>query len=318
LHVGDDVVASTGDVSTAEICMQKVLDSKLNMQVLKQGFGCECAEFLRISYNSDLAVAYFPRSVASAVSGSWVNERLLGLDEYISSIMQQVWTWRQRAQMECVTQLWCTTLVRRLGLTVAEAMGVCGGSTSINGSPFWGYGRKTGTALRVETKRAGSSTVKKTVRGVKLPRRSTEDYKKYDPEHWQLVRLGVPVKVLDEVMLEASYGNFFDRPPNVGVSKRWAKVNYGSVKYRSIGKVLTVGRGIKQAGFLASLLKGKISDDLWRAYSAATRVDVRQYLSTHSKKMSCFGYGTPYSEAMEAQQVLELGSVYYQQYLVLI
>jgi hypothetical protein len=80
-HVGDDVVASVNDIHVAEYCVEKIVGSGLNMRKDKQAFGTVCAEFLRISYNDSLAVGYFPRSISSAVSGSWVSLHTLNFDQ---------------------------------------------------------------------------------------------------------------------------------------------------------------------------------------------------------------------------------------------
>ncbi|BAU79510.1 RNA dependent RNA polymerase [Diatom colony associated dsRNA virus 13] len=317
-HVGDDVVASTDDHIVASTCMARMLDSGLNLQPQKQAFGTVCAEFLRISFNKDFAIGYFSRSVSSAVSGSWVSLRDLDYDEYLGSVLGQIWTWRQRSQSLTVTMLWCSTLVRRLKLTRHEAQGVCSGAVSVNSSPVWGYDKRVGRSLTIGLRKGGRRCVS-SIDGTRLPRLATSDFVAVSREYRELRALGVRQRQLDEVMLEASYGNLFARLPTDKVSVQRLSLVFASTRVRLKNRVvMTVKYGAHEPGFLASLLKGRLNDTFWRYYGMVKQVDVRKMMSDYSTRVMCFGYGTPYSEARELQKHYNNGVRYYQEYLALI
>ncbi|BAU79498.1 RNA dependent RNA polymerase [Diatom colony associated dsRNA virus 8] len=316
-HVGDDVVASTDDAWAASECMERMLKSGLNLQPQKQAFGTVCAEFLRISFEKDVAVGYFPRSIASAVSGSWVSLRDLDYGEYLESVAGLIWTWRQRSQSVSIVELWCSTLERRLKLTRREAMGVCQGNTSLNSSPVWGYGRQSANKLTINLI-SGRKRRPRVVRGVTLPRLATGDYVSSSDEYNILRALGVPVGVLDEVMLEASYGNMFTRPETDKITVKGSSLGFVATRIRLKNRVIITEQSrLHGPGFLASLLKGRMDDKFWRAYGLAMKKDVRACMSTYSTRVMCFGFGTPYSESRELQKHYDSGARYYQQYLAL-
>jgi hypothetical protein len=315
-HVGDDVVASTNDGRIAEECVSRVTGSILNMQPDKQGFGEHCAEFLRISYTKGHAVGYFPRSVASAVSGNWVTTARLGIEEYTESVSNLMWTWRQRSQVNASAKLWRSTLVRRLRLTTHEADAWCDGRASVNGSPIWTCCEGAVMHIRIHGSRMRGA-VPRRVDGVRLPRRAAADYAARDREYNLLLRLGATRRELDEVMLEASYGNFrsdsADSAARVVTGKAYVHGRYS----RELGKFIK-GKRSQGPGFLANLLGRRMDESFWVRYARATGCDLRGHGLIDQRVYVCaYHFGTPYADARELQYVLRSFSLYRQMYLAL-
>ncbi len=89
-----------------------------------------------MSYNNTVGVGYFARALSSAVSGSWVKEYLLDPVEYSNSMARVTWNVTNRSGLFVdSSMLFTRTLMRRLCLSKSNAILVCSGGASINGSP---------------------------------------------------------------------------------------------------------------------------------------------------------------------------------------
>jgi hypothetical protein len=312
-HVGDDVVASCIRPEDAHEAVNRVMSSCLNMNPSKQGFGTVCAEFLRISYTREIAVGYFCRSIASGVSGNWVTLRLLSEEEYSEAVSNLIWTWRQRSQSECVALLWARTLVRRLRLNLKEARAVCTGEASLNGSPLWGI-RKHAMRLLLSGGQ-NKRSLSRSVDGVRLPKLAAEDFKKQSREYFVLKGMGISPSILDEVMLEASYGNMSE--DNGSTPPKWWRetLTLGNTIVRGIGRSLESRYSRKRKpGLLTSALKGRLEDWQWAELGEQLGFDHRPYLSYAKKKVASFCFGVPYSDARESQAKYRSHVVYANQY----
>ncbi len=127
-HVGDDVLATCDEPEVAHAVLSKATQSQLRFQRHKQGFGTYCAEFLRLCFNDSVAVGYLSRSIASAVSGSWTSDILLGRAEYTATVCRNVWNMCNHALLDTrPSMLLCTTAVHRIGLSYEMALAVCTG-----------------------------------------------------------------------------------------------------------------------------------------------------------------------------------------------
>jgi hypothetical protein len=181
------------------------------MQRQKQGIGDLSAEFLRVSYNKDGATGYLPRCVASTVSGNWVNTRKLADNEYALSMMQNAWTYENRAGVAGCARVFAQALVYRLGLSWGEAIAACLGEASVEGSPLRGVVgsyislRSSCNGVRIgHRKRKNSSNQK-------LPSYATVKYMETDREAHALRMVGFSMPRLAKLMLDTSYDNTRER-----------------------------------------------------------------------------------------------------------
>jgi len=125
--------------------------------------------------------------------------------------------------------------------------------------------------------------------------------------------------MLDEAMLEASYGNMADIGDETRVKWIRSDVKIGMRFSRGKGKVLKSRWSVKtKPGLLVSAVKGVLTDAMWSNLGDQLGFDHRPYLSSAAKKISCFMFGTPYSDAREIQTYLKAHVRYTQQYLVLV
>jgi hypothetical protein len=299
-HVGDDVVASTYSMDVAELAVNLITKSRLNINPSKQGFGTVCAEFLRVSFTKTYGVGYFCRTIASGVSGSWVTTKMLSTDEYTESVANLIWTWRQRSQSTTIPLLWMSTLMRRLKLTIKEARAVCEGSASLNGSPIWSLRKR---AFLIKIKGGDKKkTVPRKIDGKALPRYAANDFKRISKEYKTLITIGVGSKKLDEAMLEASYGNFCDESDESPYKWETKTLLFTNTLVRkSCRKIHNKYR--KQPGMLISALKNRLTDRQWAMAGAILGFDHRPFTSRQPLKISGFALGTPYSDARETQKI---------------
>jgi hypothetical protein len=299
-HVGDDVVAGTDNTEVAAFCVQQVMRSGLNMNPSKQAFGTVCAEFLRTSYTSEMAVGYLCRSIANGVAGNWVTLAPLDTREYVEAVANLVWTWRSRGQSTMLPQLWNKTLRRRLNLSVREAKGVCSGSVSLNGSPLWNV---LGRATRLDlTGGARTRSTPRRVESVKLPRFAAEDFKAVSREYATLCQVGVSGALLDEVMLEASYGNF--ATVSTEAVFRWhSRVVYiTQAVYRPKGNSLRAySEDVREPGMLLRAVAPALDERQLTRIGKRLNVDVSELRPSRALKTASFTFGTPYSDARYLQ-----------------
>ncbi|AZT88631.1 RNA-dependent RNA polymerase [Colletotrichum caudatum totivirus 1] len=115
LHVGDDVYLGVRNYSEAAFVARNVFASRLRMNRSKQSIGHISTEFLRVATSGRESYGYLTRSIAAAVSGNWVNERILDPADALTSIIGTARTMANRADNQQVPLLLVTALSRLIG-----------------------------------------------------------------------------------------------------------------------------------------------------------------------------------------------------------
>jgi hypothetical protein len=87
LHVGDDVYLGLRDYAEAGFVVDTIMGSPLRMNPRKQSIGHVSTEFLRVASGARYSYAYLARAVAGAVSGNWVNEKILAPLDALTSMI---------------------------------------------------------------------------------------------------------------------------------------------------------------------------------------------------------------------------------------
>uniref|UniRef100_A0A2V0RJ97 RdRp n=1 Tax=viral metagenome TaxID=1070528 RepID=A0A2V0RJ97_9ZZZZ len=309
-HVGDDVVASTDDADTADTTIGKLMASDLQLQRNKQGFGRWCAEFLRISYDGHIGTGYLARAIASGTCGSWVTDLKLDSSKYIVSVLQIMWTLRQRSQGYTCSLLFTSTIARRLGLSYEDAWGLATGRVSLNGSPV--FGSNSGNVVHIKYgQTCGHLQVSRKVRGIRLPRKAATDYAANSTEYSALVKSGVHRAVLDRAMLEASYSNLFERNPDRGQQTEYSEISIDNRWIRPLGYDTKIAKN-NNFGALANLLGSAVSDEQWLRFGDIIERDVStltSYGNTEEVVVSSV-FGTPYSSLRYIAKVIRQNCIY--------
>jgi hypothetical protein len=127
VHVGDDVFIAAHDMQQAADIVGALMASPLRMNPAKQSVGGVTCEFLRMAVGKDGAYGYPARSVASIVSGNWVNEVKLEPLEAIRSMVGSSWTLMNRTGNRGLYSLLVPSVVRmtRLKRSVVEDVLSC-------------------------------------------------------------------------------------------------------------------------------------------------------------------------------------------------
>jgi hypothetical protein len=135
-HSGDDVYMSANRSDIVQEVAERLRNSVVRMNPMKQAFGSISGEFLRASFTKTGAIGYLARAVSSCVSGNWTVEQELGSDEYIQTILSHIWTITMRAGVmmgPCLQQ----TVYRRLPLLTFYVPSIVMLRCSVNYSPVY-------------------------------------------------------------------------------------------------------------------------------------------------------------------------------------
>jgi hypothetical protein len=108
------------------------------MNPLKQSIGANSAEFLRMAIRKDYCIGYLPRSVASTVSGSWINERELNTEEFLRTSISNARTLINRSQHVGIAELLLTATLKRVPLKKAVLRSLLRGEVSLGAGPIFG------------------------------------------------------------------------------------------------------------------------------------------------------------------------------------
>jgi len=100
IHVGDDVFIAAPDSGVAAAVLDAVGASGVRMNPTKQSIGRGVSEFLRMAIGADGTYGYVARSIASIISGNWVSEKRLSLDEAMNSLVNSSWSMINRGSGE--------------------------------------------------------------------------------------------------------------------------------------------------------------------------------------------------------------------------
>lgn len=137
LHVGDDVYINAPTYPDAGTVLQRTAALGCRMNPAKQSVGTEGAEFLRLGIRKTHAVGYLARSVASAVSGNWVNLAVMAPRELISSAVTTTRALINRSQCSLYPLLLARSLSRAARIPVRVSVNLLSGSHAVDGSPVF-------------------------------------------------------------------------------------------------------------------------------------------------------------------------------------
>nr|AGO04407.1 RNA directed RNA polymerase [Ustilaginoidea virens RNA virus 1] len=151
LHTGDDVYIRANTLSD---CVQ-ILDSTkrlgCRMNPTKQSIGYKGAEFLRMGMRRDDCFGYFPRALASFISGNWANTDPLDPVEGLRCAIGGCRSLINRGMVPAVAELVAPSLRYRTGLGARTLCKMLAGEIAIEGAPVFG-GSGFISTYRVETR----------------------------------------------------------------------------------------------------------------------------------------------------------------------
>jgi hypothetical protein len=134
LHSGDDVIVK-GSEEDVDEAISNFVQTRLRANPSKQGLGYRSGEFLRVSFTDKSAGGYFARSVASAVSGSWVTDVMLDQADAAKNYALMAWTMSVRSGCDEIGSLLQSTFERRVPKLQQYAYEICTNRASVLGSP---------------------------------------------------------------------------------------------------------------------------------------------------------------------------------------
>ncbi|ALP73431.1 RNA-dependent RNA polymerase [Ustilaginoidea virens RNA virus 5] len=171
MHVGDDVYVNCPTPEGVEELVDRCAAIGCRMNPTKQSVGKVGAEFLRMGIRREGAHGYLARSVASLVSGNWVNEKVMDPEELLSSMVGTVRSLINRSGCETVPQLLAPAVSAVTRIKVARCVSLLSGQSALEGRPVFNPrdGLIRTWALRVE--RPASK-----VKAKDLPSNATDDY----------------------------------------------------------------------------------------------------------------------------------------------
>ncbi|AZT88643.1 RNA-dependent RNA polymerase [Thelebolus microsporus totivirus 1] len=137
LHVGDDVYMSPATHSDAGLILASCAAAGCRMNPSKQSVGNVGAEFLRLAIRPTHAVGYLARSIASAVSGNWVNESRLSTVEATQSAVVTCRSLMNRSGFTGYPALLARSLNRASRIPLRLCRRLLEGSVSQVGAPIY-------------------------------------------------------------------------------------------------------------------------------------------------------------------------------------
>nr|WAK73625.1 RNA-dependent RNA polymerase [Phytophthora palustris toti-like virus 10] len=99
-HAGDDVVSKFNDVETLERFFGKIKEMRIKMNPMKQSFGFNNGEFLRIAVDNDCSCGYIARSIAKLVCGNWEVPELVDPDASLNNWISMLTTLKNRSRQD--------------------------------------------------------------------------------------------------------------------------------------------------------------------------------------------------------------------------
>jgi hypothetical protein len=134
-YVGDDVIIRCMSRADARQVLKKALASRNTFNVHKQSWGYG-AEFLRHAIEGRQSFGYINRSIASFVSGSWVNKLRLAETDIYSLFQRYAWTIDNRGLGIRLAHCYMSyPLYRRTHSAYSTCRSICAHLTAVNGGP---------------------------------------------------------------------------------------------------------------------------------------------------------------------------------------
>lgn len=260
LHVGDDVYISAPSYADAGTVLKRTSDLGCRMNPAKQSVGTVGAEFLRLGIRKTHAVGYLARSVASAVSGNWVNLAVMAPRELISSAVTTTRALINRSQCSLYPQLLARSLSRAARVPLRVCINLLSGSHAIDGSPVF---KSDGTINTYSLTRDEVDIL-----GPRLnpqwPSNATQAYLTYHATPVELKALELSGSSIRSAMLVSSYNkalasNAVSSRQSLRLRRCLPRVAVGSI---SASKLLTSPPepGVLSGYMLLSLLKARLNN----------------------------------------------------------
>jgi hypothetical protein len=137
LHAGDDVYIRANTLSDCESILYSAKKFGCRMNPAKQSIGFVGAEFLRLAIGPTEAYGYFARSVSGFVSGNWVTQDVLSVDDALVSMISGCRTLINRSGCARLPHLLAGALRYTRGLARRDLIKLLSGEAAIEGSPVY-------------------------------------------------------------------------------------------------------------------------------------------------------------------------------------
>lgn len=262
MHVGDDIYSSATTHSAAASLLDKCASFGCRMNPVKQSVGTVGAEFLRMGVRDTHASGYLARSIASAVSGNWVNESKLSPQEGLRSILGSVHTLKNRSGCPLFAELLTPAVCKITRLKKSVVYSLLSGAKAIEGSPQFRSDGYIRTYAEVPPPPDNGTEIP-----AFWPKHATEDYIVHRASAVEQFAFQAIQRSPVSVMLIASYSKALAdatrEPPGVRLKSNKPRVPVGSVSARQLLKTE------KQEGILSpypilNLIKGHLNHSLLR------------------------------------------------------
>jgi len=237
LHAGDDVVAVVAGPSHAERLIVNLNKVGCKINVMKQSIGSKTAEFLRCAIGDTVARGYLARCIATAVSGSWINERGLGVQEKLTTILTSARAMVNRSLNIKAGLIFEPTLTRLLGVKRTLARALLMGEAAVGNGPIFSGG-PCYRSIVLERSTRSENRLLQSVKG--YPSNATESYltsAATEVERAALRITGISVK---GEMMGASYAKSLSELTGTQVLDRYrvrlnkSKLAHGWVWYEDV------------------------------------------------------------------------------------
>lgn len=135
MHVGDDVYMVCKDIESAAVIMQRLHESTLRINPMKQSVGVHAAEFLRMAVGADSAQGYVARSISSAISGNWLTLHKQSPREFLQTMVEHSWTLVNRSADATIATLLVRSVSRVTRIKRKILRRLLLGTTALNNGP---------------------------------------------------------------------------------------------------------------------------------------------------------------------------------------
>jgi len=140
LHAGDDVYIRANTLTDCERVLSATARFGCRMNPQKQSIGYEGAEFLRIAMGRDGAYGYLTRGISGLVSGNWVTDAVLGVQDAIVSAVASTRTLINRSGCKALPRLLAGSLRYTRGLKKSRLARLLAGTAALEGAPVYDAG----------------------------------------------------------------------------------------------------------------------------------------------------------------------------------
>lgn len=137
LHTGDDVYMRIDTLSECERILESVRELGCRINPAKQSVGYGSAEFLRMAITQHGSFGYLPRSIASFVSGNWINQDPLDPADALRTAIVSCRALINRSGQSEYARLLGPALRLHHPLPTRKLIGLLAGSLSLDDGPVF-------------------------------------------------------------------------------------------------------------------------------------------------------------------------------------